>query len=223
VTSGLTRTGQLGEPTRLLLLRHGETELSAQRRYSGRSDPPLTERGRAQAADAARHLAGRRGIAAVVTSPLRRARRTAESIAAELGVPLTVHEGLIETDFGAWDGLTFAEVANRDPELHARWLADPTVTPPCGESFDAVALRVGAAADEVVAAHPAADVVVVSHVTPIKMLLRDALDAGPAFLHRLHLDLASLSVVARYPDGGVSVRLVNGYPNEAARYGTSGW
>jgi len=209
VTGGLTWTGQLGEPTRLLLLRHGATELSAQRRYSGRSDPPLTEHGRAQAADAARHLAGHPAIAAVVSSPLRRARQTAEPIAAELGVPLTVHDGLIETDFGAWDGLTFAEAAARDPELHTRWLTDPTITPPGGESFDAVARRVAAAGDELVAAHRAAAVLLVSHVTPIKLLLRDALDSGPAFLHRLHLDLGSLSVVDRYPDGGVSVRMVN--------------
>lgn len=203
-------TGQLDAPTRLLLLRHGETELSAARRYSGRSDPQLTTTGRAQADDAATHLTRYGEVAAVVTSPLRRARQTAEPLATALGAPLTVHDGLIETDFGTWDGLTFAEAAARDPELHARWLSDPAVTPPGGESFGAVAGRVAAAADELVARHPAATIVLVSHVTPIKILLRDALDGGPAMLHRLHLDLASLSIVDRYPDGGVSVRLVNG-------------
>jgi broad specificity phosphatase PhoE len=217
VTGGPTWTGQLGEPTRLLLLRHGETEFSAQRRYCGRSDPPLTERGRMQADAAARHLAGQPGITAVVSSPLLRALETAEPVAARLGVPLTVHDALIETDFGAWDGLTFAEAAACDEELHRRWLTDPTVTPPGGESFDAVARRVGTAGQDLVAAHPSTAVVVVSHVTPIKTLLRDALDARPAFLHRLHLDLASLSIVDHYPDGGVTVRLVNGAVDGAAR------
>ena len=202
-------TGQVGAPTRLLLLRHGQTPLSVERRYSGHGDPELTPLGRAQAAGAAARLAGMPGIAAVLTSPLLRARQTAQAVAEATGAPLSVREGLIETDFGAWEGLTFAEAKARDPELHAAWLGSEEVAPPGGESFAAVGRRVEAERAAVVSEYPGATVVLVSHVTPIKMLLRGALQAGPGVLYRLHLDLAALSIADFYPDGGASVRLVN--------------
>ena len=202
-------TGQVGEPTRLLLLRHGQTELSVGRRYSGHGDPELTALGHEQAAGAARRLAARGDVDAILTSPLRRARQTAATVAELIDVPLEERPGLIETDFGAWEGLTFAEARDRDPELHGRWLGAQDVAPPGGESFADVAARMAAERDAVLAAHAGRTVVVVSHVTPIKMLLRDALGGGPEILYRLHLDLAGLSEVEYYPDGGTSVRLVN--------------
>lgn len=202
-------TGARGKPTRMLLLRHGQTELSVQRRYSGRGNPELTELGREQVARAARYLASRGGIAAVISSPLSRAKETAGAAAAALGVPLTVDDDLIETDFGKWEGLTFSEAAERDPELHRQWLSDTSVTPPEGESFDTVHHRVRRARNRIIAEYGGATVLVVSHVTPIKTLLRLALDAGPGLLYRLHLDLASLSIAEFYSDCPASVRLVN--------------
>jgi broad specificity phosphatase PhoE len=202
-------TGQVGTPTRLLLLRHGQTELSVQRRYSGHGDPALTPLGTAQAAGAAARLARVPDIAAVLTSPLRRARQTAEVVAASTGAPLAVRQGLIETDFGKWEGLTFPEARARDPQLHAEWLGSEEVAPPGGESFAAVGRRVTAELTVVLREYPGATLVLVTHVTPIKMLLRDALQGGPGVLYRLHLDLAALSIVDFYPDGGASVRLVN--------------
>ncbi|WP_067572789.1 bifunctional RNase H/acid phosphatase [Nocardia acidivorans] len=202
-------TGAVGRPTRLLLLRHGQTELSVERRYSGRGNPPLTELGRQQAANAAKMLAGKGNIAAIVCSPLGRARETAEAAGQALGLPVRVLDGLIETDFGAWEGLTFTEAAERDPELHARWLGDPSIAPPNGESFDRVRERIEGVRRDLVALYPGANVLVVSHVTPIKMLLQLALGVGPSLLYRLHLDLASLSIAEFYPDGGSSVRLAN--------------
>ena len=202
-------TGARGKPTRMLLLRHGQTELSVQRRYSGRGNPELTALGREQAANAARYLASRGGIAAVISSPLGRAKQTAAAAADALGVPLTVDDDLIETDFGKWEGLTFSEASERDPQLHAQWLIDTSVTPPEGESFDAVHHRVRRARNRIIAEYGGATVLVVSHVTPIKTLLRLALDAGPSLLYRLHLDLASLSIAEFYSDGPASVRLVN--------------
>ncbi|MGW4845777.1 bifunctional RNase H/acid phosphatase [Nocardia brasiliensis] len=202
-------TGAAGRPTRLLLLRHGQTELSVQRRYSGRGNPPLTELGREQAARAAKMLAAKGDIAAVLTSPLSRARDTAQAAADALDAPLTVLDGLIETDFGDWEGLTFVEAAQRDPELHARWLGDPSVPAPGGESFDQVRERVDAVRRDLVTQYPGTNLVVVSHVTPIKTLLQLALAAGPSLLYRLHLDLAALSIAEFYPDGGSSVRLFN--------------
>jgi ribonuclease H / adenosylcobalamin/alpha-ribazole phosphatase len=202
-------TGARGAATRLLLLRHGQTKLSVQRRYSGRGNPALTELGRQQADAAARYIAARGGIAAVVSSPLQRCHDTATRAAKALGLDVSVDDDLIETDFGAWEGLTFAEAAEHDPELHRRWLRDTSTEPPGGESFDDVNQRVSRARDRIVADHGGSTVLVVSHVTPIKMLLREALDAGPGILYRLHLDLASLSIAEFYPDGASSVRLVN--------------
>ncbi|MEB4210758.1 bifunctional RNase H/acid phosphatase [Mycobacterium sp. 94-17] len=207
--SGPGWTGARGTPTRLLLLRHGQTELSVQRRYSGRGNPALTELGRRQADAAARYLAQRGGISAVFASPLQRAYDTAAAAAKALGLDVTVDDDLIETDFGSWEGLTFAEAAARDPGLHGQWLRDTGTAPPGGESFDAVAARVSSVRDRIVTAHQGTTVLVVSHVTPIKMLLREALDAGPGILYRLHLDLASLSIAEFYSDGASSVRLVN--------------
>lgn len=204
-----TWTGNRGGPTRLLLLRHGQTELSAGRRYSGRGNPELTDVGRRQAADAARYLAGKGGIAAVVSSPLSRAYDTASAAADALGLGVDVDDGLIETDFGEWEGLTFSEAAARDPQTHGRWLTDTAIAAPGGESFDEVARRIEGVRNRLIADHPTSTVLVVSHVTPIKTLLRLALGAGASVLYRLHLDLASLSIAEFYPDGGTSVRLVN--------------
>ena len=197
-------------PTRVLLLRHGQSPLSVDRRYSGRGNPPLTEVGQAQAASAAASVADRYPTAsAVVSSPLDRARSTAAPLAAALGVEVVLDEGFTETDFGGWEGLTFREAAERDPDVHRAWLGDSAVAPPDGESFDDVAVRVSAALRGLLERYAGSTVVLVSHVTPIKTILRLALDAGPALLYRLHLDLACLSVVDFWDDGGASVRLVN--------------
>jgi len=202
-------TGARGAPTRFLLLRHGQTELSVERRYSGRGNPALTDLGRRQAEAAAQYVAKEGGVAAVITSPLQRAHDTAAAAAKALGLDVSVDADLIETDFGAWEGLTFSEAAERDPELHRRWLRDTSESPPDGESFDAAAERVGRARARIISEHPGETVLVVSHVTPIKTLLRIALDAGTSILYRMHLDLASLSIAEFYPDGAASVRLVN--------------
>jgi ribonuclease H / adenosylcobalamin/alpha-ribazole phosphatase len=202
-------TGARGEPTRFLLLRHGQTQLSAQRRYSGRGNPALTDVGQAQAEAVAEYLGKRGGVDAVITSPLQRAYDTAAKAAKALGLDVTVDDDLIETDFGTWEGLTFSEAAEQDAALHRKWLRDTSITPPGGESFDSVADRVQRVRGRIISEHPGETVLVVSHVTPIKTLLRLALDAGPGILYRLHLDLAALSIAEFYPDGASSVRLVN--------------
>jgi probable phosphoglycerate mutase len=204
-----------GAPTKFLLVRHGQTALSIDRRYSGRGDVPLTEYGMRQAAKVARRLAGMEELRnagasiPIMSSPLFRAQQTAQSISDALGEPLETHPGLIEADFGAWEGLTFQEAADRDPEFHARWLRDPSLSIPDGESFEAVRQRVRIVRDEFVNRFPGQTVVIISHVTPIKSLIQMALDAGPSLFSRLRLDLASLSIVEFYPDGNSSVRLMN--------------
>jgi probable phosphoglycerate mutase len=202
----------MGPPTTLLLLRHGETPMSIERRFSGVGDPELTPRGRAQAAAAAERVAllsASAPIAAVYSSPLRRALATAQVAAALLGLDVVVDKRLRETDFGDWDGYLLAEVRDRWPAELEAWLASPKVAPPAGESFEETLLRVRRARGEIIAAHPGSTVLVVSHVTPIKTLLRLALDGGPQTLYRLHLDLTSLSIIDWYADGPAVVRLMN--------------
>ncbi|SEF51440.1 probable phosphoglycerate mutase [Actinacidiphila yanglinensis] len=209
----------LGAPTTFVLLRHGETALTGQQRFSGSggSDPDLSERGRAQAELAAGELAGPhaceadgvRAVHTVVSSPLARCRQTAAPVAARLGLDITVEEGLRETDFGAWDGLTFAEARQRDPDAMAAWLGDPSHAPPGGESFEHVAARVEAARDALLAAHRGRTLLLVSHVTPIKTLVRLALGAPSEALYRMYLAPAALCAIAYYADGNTSVRYVN--------------
>ena len=139
-----TWTSAQGEPTATLLLRHGQTPMSVQKRYAGLTDAPLTDTGVRQAAAAAKRLAPA-GIDAIVASPLQRTVRTAEEVAAVTGVPVLTDEGFRETDFGAWEGLTFAEVRERWPSEVTTWLADPSAAPPRGESFTQVSERVTAA------------------------------------------------------------------------------
>ncbi|MEN3534234.1 bifunctional RNase H/acid phosphatase [Microbispora sp. ZYX-F-249] len=196
--------------TSLLLLRHGQTPLSVEKRFSGLGDPSLTATGLAQAEAAAQRLSRQPyEVEVIVTSPLTRARQTAEAVAAGTGLTVLVDDDLRETDFGAWEGHTFAEIQQRWPRELAAWLADPDVAPPGGESFAATARRVEQARDRIVKAHEGRSVVVVSHVTPIKMLVRFALGAPPEALYRMHLDLACLSVIDYYADGPAVVRALN--------------
>ncbi|MGL6236646.1 MAG: bifunctional RNase H/acid phosphatase [Segniliparus sp.] len=195
--------------TRLILVRHGETEASRVFRQCGRSDLPLTATGMSQARAVARRIGSRDAVAQVYSSPLLRTMQTATAVADALGLPVRTDERLIEMDFGEWEGLTGQEIQARDPELRDQWLSDPTTTAPGGESFAQVAARVGAFVDEVVEKHPGENIVLVSHVTPIKLTLKSALGTGWELLTRLFLDVASLSVVEFAASGRSSVRLVN--------------
>ncbi|PWI06088.1 bifunctional RNase H/acid phosphatase [Streptomyces sp. NWU339] len=202
----------MGPPATFVLLRHGETPLTPQKRFSGSggSDPSLSDIGREQAEKTAAHLARRGTVQAIVASPLARTRETAGVIAARLGLDVTVDDGLRETDFGAWEGLTFAEVRERHPDDLNAWLSSPDAEPTGGgESFAATANRVAAARDRLTAAYAGRTVLLVTHVTPIKTFVRLALGAPPEALFRMELSAASLSAVAYYADGNASVRLFN--------------
>jgi ribonuclease H / adenosylcobalamin/alpha-ribazole phosphatase len=202
----------LGTPTTFVLLRHGQTPLTPQKRFSGSGgkDPELSEAGRHQARQVAAALAARGPIHAVVTSPLTRCRQTAGIVAERLGLDPYIDDGLRETDFGAWEGLTFAEVKERHPADLEAWLASPEATPTDGgESFAAVTRRVALCRDKLLARYAGKTLLLVTHVTPVKTLVRLALGAPPASLFRMELSAASLSAVAYYADGNTSVRLLN--------------
>ncbi|MGW1267493.1 bifunctional RNase H/acid phosphatase [Streptomyces sp. NPDC002491] len=211
-TVGWGAAPDLGAPATFVLLRHGETPLTPQKRFSGSggTDPSLSDVGRRQAERVAAALARRGTIQHILASPLARTRETAGVVAARLGLEVTVEDGLIETDFGAWEGLTFGEVRERHPDDLNAWLADPEAEPTGGgESFAATAVRIAAARDRLVAAYAGRTVLLVTHVTPIKTLVRLALGAPPESLFRMELSAASLSAVAYYADGNASVRLFN--------------
>ncbi|WP_280356775.1 histidine phosphatase family protein [Nocardia otitidiscaviarum] len=200
-----------GAATTLLLLRHGETALTPQRRFSGSGgDPALSDAGRRQAEAAARSLAAREPVHAVVSSPLRRCLETAEVLARRLDLRILVEPRLREADFGDWEGRTFAEVRADRPDELAAWLRSRTAVPGrTGETLAAVAERVRTARDALLARYPGQTVLVVSHVAPLRTLIRLALGAPPASLFRMELAAASLSAVAYYGNGNASVQLLN--------------
>ncbi|MFE9372380.1 bifunctional RNase H/acid phosphatase [Streptomyces sp. NPDC006711] len=209
---GWGASADLGAPATFVLLRHGETALTPMKRFSGSggTDPELSAVGRGQAERAAAAFAERGTIEAIVSSPLRRCRETAAAVADRLGLDVHVEPGLRETDFGAWEGLTFAEVRERYADDLGAWLGSAKAAPTGGgESFAAVARRVAAARDRLIAAYPRRTVLLVTHVTPIKTLVRLALGAPPESLFRMELSAASVSEVAYYGDGNASVRGLN--------------
>ncbi|MFE2725653.1 bifunctional RNase H/acid phosphatase [Kitasatospora sp. NPDC059327] len=210
--AGWAAPADLGTPTTFVLLRHGETHLTPQKRFSGSggSDPELSEKGRWQAERVAEALVARGSVQAVVSSPMLRTRQTAETVAARLGLEVRYEDGLREVDFGAWEGLTFGEVRERHPEDLDAWLGSAKAKPTGGgESFATLTHRVGVARDKILARHHGRTVLVVSHVSPIKTLVRLALGAPPDSLYRMELSAASLCAVQYYADGNASVRLLN--------------
>jgi len=184
----------------LLLVRHGETEGNAARRLLGRRESPLTARGRAEATALAAVLGP---VSRLVSSPLRRARDTAGALG--LDVPLEIDERWIEVDYGELEGRPLGDVP---AELWRRWRADPTFRPPGGESLAEVGVRVRAACDELFArrgagARAETDVVVVSHVSPIKAAVAWALGTGDEVVWRLQLATASITRIGWGVDGPV--------------------
>ena len=215
-------SGPGAPPTTLVLVRHGVTRHTAAKRFSGGlggDDPALSEEGLAQARDTADWLTGLgERVDAVVSSPVRRTRETAEVVAARLERSVSVEPGFAEMEFGEWDGLTFSEVAERDrPGLDA-WLGSMDVAPPGGESFATVRERVLAGLERVLAEHAGRTVVVVSHVTPIKTLVAHALGAPLEAVYRMELSPASVTVLSFYADPAAdgaargSMRLYNALP-----------
>jgi probable phosphoglycerate mutase len=190
------------------LLRHGQTVHTPERRYSGRNELPLSPMGQAEAVAAAER-AVELGIEVVVASPLRRTRETAEIVAGRLDLPVEYDDDLVELDFGDLEGLTLEEARSKHPLALRRFAADVAVRAPGGESIADVAARVGRARARILSRHAGRTVLVVSHVTPIKLMLAAGLGVGEDVVHRVFLEAASLSTVAWSSDGRSSVRLVN--------------
>jgi len=189
---GLDGADGTGGSTVLILVRHGESTGNAAGLLLGRTDAPLTDRGRRQAAALAPLVAG---ATRVIASPLRRAVDTARALG--LPCPIEVDERWIEVDYGELDAQPLAAVPG---EVWAAWRADPGYRPAGGESLADASLRVDDACAELFAradegARGPGDVVVVSHVSPIKAAVCWALGLGPEASWRLHLATASVTTI----------------------------
>ena len=194
--------------TRLLLVRHGQTDSNAEGRTQGRRDVPLNDRGRRQAAAVSEMLRGYEP-AAVYSSPSTRARETVAALASALGLDVIVDERLAELDQGELDGMTGEEMRAHAPEFLKRWSTeDPaTLRIPGGESMGDVRQRMVAAAESIAAAHPDQTVVLASHNLALRALLCHALDVPLAAYRRFRQDLASLSVLEARKSGFVVATL----------------
>jgi alpha-ribazole phosphatase len=194
---------------RLLLVPHAETAWNAQGRYQGQADLPLSAAGRRQAAFLGQRLAGQE-IAAIHASDLRRAWDTATAVAGPHRLPVRAEPGLREMHFGAWEGLTYAEVQQTHPRALAEWEADPLqVSPPGGETLADLAARLRALLGRLTREYETESraVLLVGHRGSLRMLICLALGLDPRAQWRLRLDLASLSELELHDGSAVLVRL----------------
>jgi broad specificity phosphatase PhoE/ribonuclease HI len=213
-------------PTTLILVRHGVTDHTTRKVFSGglaSSNPPLNDEGRSQIRTTGEWLSPMRDeIDALVASPVRRTHESAEILGEILGHKVEFEEAIAEMEFGTWDGLTFADVQEQFPDELSDWLGNLEQAPGGGESFRTVADRVLSGRDRIVDAYRGQSVLVVSHVTPIKTIVADALGAPLEALFRMELSPASVTVVSyfegRGPEEGSmhpNLRLFNARPTDA--------
>ncbi|MEN9593825.1 MAG: hypothetical protein RLY23_308 [Actinomycetota bacterium] len=173
----------------ILLIRHGQTASNRDGLLVGRIDPPLTELGESQAQRLGGRLQGS-NPAFILSSPLSRARQTADAIAASTGLTVEIEDRLVEMNYGEWDGTPIADVPI---EAWRQWRSDPEFKPPGGESLREVSQRVGSLMGELLLSDDLA--IVVSHVSPIKAALAWALGAPDQMVWRMFIDVASISSI----------------------------
>jgi alpha-ribazole phosphatase len=204
--------------TRLHLVRHGQTAWNASRRYMGQYDEPLNATGLAQAAAVARRLK-RQSFDAIYSSDLQRAWQTAIQIAAGRPQEPKPEPRLREMNFGAWQGLTYAEIEQREPQALAAWQQDPLLqAPPGGETLGQLAGRVGVLPGELRLAHPGQEVLLVAHGGPLRTLICLLLGLPAADYWRVNLDNCSISVLELYETSAIVCKL-----NDTAHLEVDAW
>jgi alpha-ribazole phosphatase len=188
------------EPTRLYLIRHGELLKARPNTYHGQMDIEVTPNGVAQLERVADRLA-EVPLRAVYASTLRRSLQGAEQVAKRHGLSVIQRPAFREKHFGAWEGLTYDEVAERFPEDWTRWLADPpSVKPPGGESYREMQARVLPALAEIVAAHPAAAIALVAHGGVNRAILCHAMGLDLTHVFRIEQDHGALNIIEFFPE-----------------------
>lgn len=192
---------------RLFLVRHGETKWNREEVFRGKIDVELNERGREQARLTAQALAGLK-LAAVYASPLSRAQETARIIAGPHGLPVGIMEGLIDLDYGNWQGLSHLEVRERYPDLYREWASRPhNVRFEGGESLDDVRRRALAALQEIAERHRGQNVVAVGHRVVNKVLLLAFLGLDNSHFWGIKQDTCAINVIEFHPDRYVICRI----------------
>jgi probable phosphoglycerate mutase len=191
--------------TTILLARHGETDWNREGRFQGHADPPLNETGCAQAAELAAELEGVE-LAAVYSSPLRRAVETAAVVAAEHGLEPVAVDALREVDVGSWQGLIRAEIEARFPEQFARWL-DYDQGWEDGESYEEMGRRAVAVLLELAAAHEGERILAVTHGGPIRAAFAFADGTSHADARRFGPRIGNVFLAEFAVEGGALRRL----------------
>jgi ribonuclease H / adenosylcobalamin/alpha-ribazole phosphatase len=185
------------EPTtRVIYVRHGKTDFPTDRIYcDDREDPPLNAEGLDQARLAS-ELLHAQSVDVIYSSPSRRTRMTADEIARRVEAPIIEDGALYERRFGIWEGLYFADIAQRYSREYQAWRQDPVhYTPEGGETIEGVQARVTAFAQRMIAEHCGKTIVVVSHVGPIRLCMTTALQIPVQWYRQLRIDYGSLTRV----------------------------
>ena len=181
--------------TRIILVRHGETEWNRVERFRGHADVPLNETGLAQAEAMARRVAAEWRPAAIYTSPLARAVKTAEAVARHFGLSVQAHPGLIDIDYGQWQGLTPDEAKERWPEAIDAWYNAPhKARIPGGETLEEVHVRAMRTVNELVARHQGETIVLVGHTVINRIILLGVLGLGNENFWRIRQDTCAINV-----------------------------
>lgn len=181
--------------TRIILVRHGQTEWNRLERFRGRAEVPLNPTGMAQAKATGERVAREWQPVAVYSSPLSRARITAEAIARHLGLPVQVHPGLTDINYGQWQGLTPEEARARWPEAVEVWYNLPHMARiPGGEALVEVGDRAMAAVKELAGRHSGETIALVSHTVVNRLILLSILGLGKDRFWRLRQDTCAINV-----------------------------
>ena len=191
-------------PTSIFLVRHGETILTPDRKFSGTGDinPPLTEEGLAQAALVAKEVA-KLLPEVLIASPLLRTKQTAQLVADQVDLPIIFDEVWYECSFGIWDGMSIDDVKETYPDEYQSWVSSPAYAPPGGESYDAVGWRIDEALNDLAALYPGQRVVVVTHNGVIREAIRLAIGGSPESIYHIDISPCSISTIAIWPSDGL--------------------
>jgi probable phosphoglycerate mutase len=220
--------------TRVYLVRHGATVLTAEDRFAGETDVPLSDEGRGQLRKLSERLSGE-AVAAVYASPLGRTMETGKILAGPHGLTVTPMDGLREISHGHWEGRTRAEVEKEYPAEYARWQGDPfNFAPPGGETGLSVTARAIPALLTIVSANEGKQVIVASHKATIRLMIgsllafdlrryRDFLDQSPASLNILDFKGAAQARLSLFNDTSHYAPTPSGAPPIAANRLSGVW
>ncbi len=206
--------------TTVVLIRHGRTHLTESKRISGRGgeDPKLSDLGKIDARLAAEAIAqiGKSGpwsylspVSAIVSSPIQRTQDTANIIANEIGLPVSINEDIAEISFGDWDGSTNEEVKQKWPVEFSAWQGSWDAAPPNGESLKDFDSRVTRGLLDIVQAHAGKTVAIVSHVMPIRGIARKAMEGGVSAYWSPQISPCSISIMRFWGDQAAEVITLN--------------